>query len=199
MPINQIILEPAHGHMGEGKTYERGHTAAMYAETDLVPRYLHPLVEELELSRVRHKVLAIATQPGLSTIERVEAIEPHSVVICCHVGAGVKKLVNGSGACYGTPHSKELAVKLCQVMHAWGKGVNWVHANFGVKKASSPLLDLSHSQVVEIEPFYLDLPGADAYASALEALGRMLGEELAAYGRASNPNLAIRFQTLAVK
>jgi N-acetylmuramoyl-L-alanine amidase len=196
--INSIIIDPGHGYIPQ-MGYQRGHAVNWISESDIIDLYVPGIIEELELERLRYKVLPTRKHPGMTLEEKKKEIIESSLVISCHVGLKENEPVNGSRVLYNNAHSKELAQKLSRVCHQWGKAVNWLHANLGIKRTSGPLLDIFHATVVELEPFQIDFPDIRSYTEGLDRLGHQIGRLVAEYAKAESPNSSLRFHQANLK
>lgn len=187
MRIHEIILIPGAGHIGTG-SYERGRVHGNLAEVDLVAQYVNALAEELDNSRVRHRIMPTRKAPGLSHPEIAKMLaeaSPNVVVLHCSIGwndakktkaaHNISHLTFGEGA-------QTLAPELGHVIGHWGS--LYVHGHktglpYADASDTDPLLRIPQTWGLRIEPFQINGPKAADYAQWLPKLGRDIGRFIA--------------------
>lgn len=191
--IHEIVIIPSAGHLGPG-VYTRGHTVDAMAEVDLVDQYVRSLIDELDQSLVRHRVVPTRKGPGILPDRRYEGTsEANALPLLCSIGwdKSVNKsaTTNASAVRFSPAVSSILASGLVDVMAHWG--ALYVHGH----KRSTPVQDEGVRGIV-IEPFRINGPNAVQYAARLDKLGRDLGRFIADYCLGKNTGTAIRAPSL---
>jgi hypothetical protein len=192
--IHEIVLIPSAGHLGPG-VYTRGHTVDAMAEVDLVDQYLRSLVDELDQSSIRYRVVPTRKGPGVAPERRYDGVaEANALPILCGIGwdKSVNKSAgtNTSAVRFAGGVSSALAAGLVETMAHWG--ALYVHGH----RRSTPVQDESMRGGLIIEPFRLNGPDAVQYAARLDKLGRDLGRFIADYCLGKNTGTAIRAPSL---
>ncbi len=188
MRIHEIIVIPAAGHAGAG-VYSRGHTVDAFAEVDLVDHYVRRLVDELEQSSVRYRVVQTRRAPGTTLGERTDLQGVCGLPVTCSVGWDSSKNQSGSANVsvvrYGPEVPLGLACELTDVVAHWGSLYVYGH------RRSNPVVEKDLKGVV-IEPFRLNGPNAAQYAQRMDTLGRDVGRFLADYCLAKNTGTTMK-------
>ncbi len=191
MRIHEIIIVPAAGHAGQG-TYSRGHTLKTLAEVDIVDGYLKRLLDELDISSVRHRVMPTRRAPGVPETERYTLKNDHALHLTCAVGWDTSKSqrceTNISMVSFGPDVPQKLAAGLVEVLGQWGS--LYVH---GHRRANAYQTDVPG---LRVEPFRLNGPHAMQYASKLDQLGRDIGRFIADWCIEKNTGTTIRAPSL---
>lgn len=191
--IHEIVLIPSAGHLGPG-VYTRGHTVDAMAEVDLVDQYVRSLVDELDQSSIRYRVVPTRKCPGIEPGRRYDSTaEAKSLPILCTIGwdKSVNKSAdaNRSAVRFSGSVPSALAYGLVETMAHWGS--LYVHGH----RQSTPVQDQSLPGIV-LEPFRINGPSAMQYAARLDKLGRDLGRFIVDYCLGKNTGTAIRAPSL---
>lgn len=190
--IHEIVIIPAAGHGGPG-VYSRGRTVDALAEVDLVDHYVRSLVDELDQSSIRYRVVQTRKAPGTPELLRFDGSDVSILPLVCSVGwdSSVNKLsaFNGSMVRFGLDMPGVLASGLVDTLAHWGS--LYVHGH----RRSTPLGTEGVRGIV-LEPFRINGPNAMIYAAKLDKLGRDIGRFLADYCVMKNTGTAIRAPSL---
>ncbi len=191
--IHEIIIIPSAGHLGPG-VYTRGHSVPSMAEVDAVDQYVRSLVDELDQSSIRYRVVPTRTGPGIAPERRYDgASEANALPVLCSIGWD--KSVNRSATTnistirFSPSVPMALAGGIADTMAHWGS--LYVHGH----RRSTPVQDESVTGII-LEPFRLNGPSIDQYAAKLDKLGRDLGRFIADYCLGKNTGTAIRAPSL---
>lgn len=189
--IHEVVIVPNAGHHGPG-VYTRGHTVDALAEVDLVDHYVRSLVDELDQSAIRHRVVPTRKAPGIAEERRYEATA-ESLVIVCSIGwdKSVNKSAqaNTSSVRFPSQLPMGLVAGLADTIAHWG-GL-YVHGH----RRGTPV-QVEGLKAVWLEPFRINGPDAYAYAAKLGKLGHDLGRFIADYCVGKNTHTAIRAPSL---
>lgn len=175
--------------MGPG-LYTRGHSVDAMAEVELVDQYVRSLVDELDQSSIRYRVVPTRRQPGVPPEHRYDGIdESHALPILCSIGwdKSVNKsaATNASSVRFHGSVPSALAFGLVDAMAHWG--ALYAHGH----RRSTPVQD-DNARGIILEPFRINGPDAALYAARLDRLGRDLGRFIADYCVGKNTGTAIR-------
>lgn len=187
MRIHEFILIPGAGHAGSG-VYDRGHVTDALAEVDLVDRVVQTIIEELDNSLVRYRLVNTRKAPGTPLSERYSLVFPHCLPIAFKIGMDAKKVRAMSNVSMVWAHTSvpnKLASEIADVMRHWGS--LYVHghrtANIGEQE----------DQGITLSPFQINGRHAEEYARHLPKLGRDLGRMLVDFCRARQDDAAVKF------
>ena len=190
--IHEILIIPAAGHGGPG-VYSRGATIDTLAEVDIVDQYVRSLVDELDQSSIRHRVVPTRRAPGTPENSRFDLVQDHILPIVCSVGWDPSKnklsSANISTVRFGLDMPHAFAAGLVDAMAHWGS--LYVHGH----RRSTPL-GAEGVRGIVLEPFRINGPSALQYAAKLDKLGRDLGRYIADYCFMKNTGTAIRAPSL---
>lgn len=190
--IHEILIIPAAGHGGPG-VYSRGHQIDALCEVDLVDQYVRSLIDELDQSSIRHRIISTRKPPGTPEALRYETAGVAVLPVVCSIGwdNSHNKLsaANGSVIKFGLDIPGALTAGLADVVAHWGS--LYVHGH----RRSTPV-GSEKVQGIVIEPFRINGPGALQYAARLDKLGRDIGRYLADYCVGKNTGTAIRAPSL---
>lgn len=180
--IHEIIIIPGAGHFAPG-VFDRGHVTERYCEYELVHKYAATLIDELDNSKIRHRVVNTKKAPGTSAENRFNLVTENSLAIELKIGWNEKKakeVDNISRLFYGPTVPHKLAAGLADVMGHWGLLYVYGH------KRGNPLAT-KHPGIV-IEPFLLNGANADEYAKRIDKLGHDLASFLSEYLKSRSDN-----------
>lgn len=190
--IHEILIIPAAGHGGPG-CYSRGHTVDAYAEVDLVDHYVRSLIDELDQSSIRHRLVPTRRAPGTSDEDRYDMAGVNVLPVVCAIGwdASINKVAaaNTSTVRFSPDIPTTLASGLVDAMAHWG--ALYVHGH----KRSTPVQSATVRGLI-LEPFKINGPNANQYAARLDALGRDIGRFLADYCVGRDTGTAVRAPSL---
>lgn len=180
MRVQEIILVPGAGNLGNG-TYSRGHAVGVYAEVDLVDKYVRGLADELDNARVRHRIFDTRKAPGLTPSQHMANVYPGNLVIHCGCGwndAKKVKALHNISAVTHTPAAAVIARDMASVMGHWGS----LYV-FGHRTAQAVVDDHEFFPKdglgIHLEPIKINGPKMEEYGKWLDNLGRDLGRYLA--------------------
>jgi len=180
--INRVLIIPSAGHTDDNGKFSRGHTVDTTSEYDVVNQYLRPLEEILEEYSIRHRTLPVREHPGIRFADRIKSVFPNDLVICLGVGwFTTRREKNCSAVYFGGQDGFCLSDLLCDTMSEWGHCSNYGHRSGLPKKVEDPILTVSETIGIRIEPLALNGPNYIDYLYRLHDLGRDLGHCLVDY------------------
>lgn len=187
MRIHEIILIPGAGHAGHG-VYERGHFTDAHAEVDLVDNYARTIIEELDNSLIRYRVVNTRKAPGTPYINRFDFALPHCLPIVLTMGwiesKKVRAMHNVSAISAHKDAPPRLVAEFADAMRHWG-GL-YVHGH----RCAEPMEQ--DAPGITIAPFQINGPNTADYAQRLDKLGRDLGRVIVDFCRSRQDDAAIR-------
>lgn len=188
MAINEIILIPGAGHAGSG-IYERGHQVDAFAEVDLVDVYARTMIEELDNSLIRYRVINTRKAPGTPHDQRYSQVFPNCFPIMLKMGwCGFKKALHN--ASFISAHKdvpKALVEELAEALRHWG-GL-YVHGHRCLEPTEQK------EPGITMAPFQINGHRAADYSRHLDKLGRDIGVILVDFCRARGEGAAIPFRS----
>lgn len=188
MRIHEIILIPGAGHAGTG-VYDRGHVSDVYAEVDLVDNYARTMMEELDNSLIRYRVVNTRKAPGTPHSQRFDMAFPHCLPVSLNVGwidsKKVRALHNVSTIAAHKDAPPRLVAELADALRHWG-GL-YVHGH----RCAEPVAQ--EEPGISLAPFQINGPKASDYAQRLDKLGRDLGRVFVDFCRGRQDDAAIPF------
>lgn len=146
-------------------------------ETDIVDAYVAALSDELELRRIRHRIMPTRSVPGVAPADRHRQIEPNDLVLSCRVGWENRPQMraNWSQVIFGMGASNKLARIVSDALGTWGRCYVFGHESRNpVRDPVDALLNVPGSRGLEVIPFAINGTGAIEYAKRLKTLGRDL-------------------------
>ncbi len=188
MKIHELLIIPGAGHAGIN-SYDRGRITDNYAEVDLVDRYVETMIEELDQSLIRYRVVNTRKAPGTPLKERLKESHPHCLPVFCSVGWNDSKKIRAINNVSVVTSAPQVPIKItagiADILGHWGR--LYVHGH-----KASPAVD-PDIEGVRIEPFQLNGRHAAEYITHLGKLGRDVGRFLADYCRSKQEGAAIQF------
>jgi hypothetical protein len=146
-------------------------------EADIVDAYVASLCDELELRRIRYRVMSTRTLPGIAPDLRHEDLAANDLVLSCRVGWETRAQMrpNWSQVIFGTGASNKLARIVTDALGTWGRCYVYGHESRNpVRDPQCQLLNVPGTRGLEVVPFAINADGAHEYARRLRALGRDL-------------------------
>lgn len=190
MRIHEFILIPGAGHAGKG-LYDRGHEVDAYAEVDLVDKYVRTMIEELDNSLIRYRVINTRHAPGTPYLDRFNDVFPNCLPLMFTVGwCANKKAIpihNFSTLSAHADVPQKLVAEVADVLRHWG-GL-YVHGH----RCSEPTEQ--EAPGITVAPFQINGRNANDYARHLDKLGRDLGRILVDFTRTRGDGAAIPFRS----
>lgn len=190
MRIHEFLLIPGAGHAGRG-IYERGHQVEAYAEVDLVDLYVRTIVEELDNSLIRYRVVNTRKAPGTPHLERYDAALPYVLPVHLTVGWNPSKkttpMHNSSAITAHRLCPPRLIEQLADTLRHWG-GL-YVHGHRCAEPTEQKELGIT------IAPFQVNGRNAKEYAQHLDKLGRDIGRVFTDFCRSRQDDAAVRFNS----
>jgi hypothetical protein len=188
--IHEVLIIPGCGHTDDSGDWTPGHRHGPLHEVDIVDNYVAALCDELELSRVRYRVMETRRSPGIPLSKRPEYLEPRQLVLHCRLSWDENAPLmapNGSTVSYSQPSSAKLARIVGESVGQWGKCYVHGHESRNPRRVEDPLLSVPGTFALTVQPFALNGRGAVEYARRFRSLGTALGWSITEYlaGRAS--------------
>lgn len=173
--IHQILIVPSAGACGE--RWSAGFRAGVLHETEVVDGYVRALCDELELRRIRYRVMPTRTLPGIPPELRHEHVEENDLVLSCRLGWETRSQTrpNWSQVTFGKGASNKLARIVSDAIGTWGRCYVYGHESRNpIRDPNDALLNVPGARGLEVVPFAINGDGALEYARRLKALGRDL-------------------------
>lgn len=180
MRINEIVIIPSAGWLGPG-TYTRGHAQGLYAEIDLVDKYVHGLADELDNARVRYRIFETRKAPGLTVAQHKAEIYAGTLVLVCACGWNQAKKVKAAhnlSTVTHTPAAAAIARDISTVMGHWGGLYVFGHRTAHAVPDTDQFF-VKDGWGVRLEPVQINGPRMEDYGRWMPTLGRDLGRHLA--------------------
>lgn len=161
--------------------HQRGESAGLQSQADVVDGYGARLQEELEYENVRTHHVDTRRAPFRTEEQRMAEVPANFVPVFLSCDWHVKdRSVNSSSVEFSGDYYK-LADALCFAMAEWGRCYVFGH------RVLRPVAVEAERGFVRVKPFALNGPHADEYVRRLdklgEDLGRAIGEYLAGLGQ----------------
>lgn len=156
---------------------ERGHSAGLYSQADVVDGYGYRLSEELEYESVRLHPVDTRRSPARNEGERLSEVPANFVplFLSCDWHARERQF-NSSSVEFCGDYFK-LADALCFAMAEWGRCYVFGH------RVLRPVAVEGEGGFIRIKPFALNGPHADEYLKRLDKLGEDIGRAIGEYLR----------------
>lgn len=155
---------------------DRGESAGLYSQADVVDGYGHRVNEELDYENVRTHFIDTRRTPVRTEAQRLDEVPSGfvPVFLSCDWHKRPREL-NSSVIEFSGEVLYKLAESVCFSLSEWGRCYVWGH------RVMRPIAVEGEREFIRIKPFALNGPHADEYVKRLPKLGEDLGRAIGEY------------------
>lgn len=182
----QIVIEPGHGaYVG---MYDNGNQTGPFIEAELAKILGFHIKEELERSRIRHKLLNYSLGTAPTMVQRLRDVDPTSILISLHFEK-YKGLKNKSVLYFNkNMFSLDLAKWLVDPLNKWGNQCCERYNGCHIHQGKYPILERDAPSLV-VSPCSLFAEDTQLYIQRLIPLAKILATSIRSWGVSKNPGL----------